>query len=123
MPDTAAAPAPSIPVLSIEVERCPSPSEATVRCHGRLVAGVTDVLVLPVRALIPTSKRIVLDLSDLKHTDSSGLGALVRLYVSAKSAGCSLELMHLSKQVRHLLGLTNMFDVFVVIGENRVKFM
>ncbi|HEX4308382.1 MAG TPA: STAS domain-containing protein [Acidobacteriaceae bacterium] len=123
MSDTAAAPAPPTPTLSIDVEPCPSPSEVTIRCHGRLVAGVTDVLVLPVRALIPKSKRIVLDLSDLKHTDSSGLGALVRLYVSAKSAGCSLELMHLSKQVRHLLGLTNMFDVFVVIGENRVKFM
>jgi anti-anti-sigma factor len=65
----------------------------------------------------------VLDLSDLKHTDSMGLGALVRLYVSAKSAGCSLELMHLSKQIQHLLGLTNMLSVFTVIGENGIKLM
>jgi anti-anti-sigma factor len=65
----------------------------------------------------------VLDLSDLKHTDSMGLGTLVRLYVGAKSAGCRLELMHLNKQIRHLLGLTNLFDVFTIIGENGVKFM
>ncbi len=45
------------------------------------------------------------------------------IYVAAKSAGCSLELMHLSKQVRHLLGITHMLEVFTVIGESGVKFM
>lgn len=118
MPDTTVT-----PVLTIDIEHCPSGNEVTVRCHGRLVAGATDVLVLPVRRLIPTSKRIVLDLCDLQHTDSMGLGALARLYVAAKSAGCSLELMHLSKQVRHLLGITHMLEVFTVIGESGVKFM
>ena len=110
------------PVLTIDIERC-SPTEVTVRCHGRLVAGATDVLSSGVRPLIPGSRRIVLDLADLKHTDSSGLGTLVRLYVTAKSGGCSLELMHLSKQIRHLLGITHMFDVFTVVGESGVKFM
>ena len=52
-----------------------------------------------------------------------GLGALVRLYVAAKSAGSSLELTHLSQQIRNLLGLTHLLDVFTVIGENRVKIM
>jgi anti-sigma B factor antagonist len=117
MPDAAAA-----PVLSLDVERC-SGNVYVVRCHGRLVAGVTDVLSSRVAPLIPQTKRIVLDLSDLKHTDSMGLGALVRLYVSAKSTGCSLELMHLSKQIQHLLGLTNMLSVFTVIGENGIKLM
>jgi anti-sigma B factor antagonist len=117
MPDTAVA-----PVLWIDLEQC-SGNVCVLRCHGRLVAGVTDVLSSKVNALIPVSKRIVLDLSDLKHTDSMGLGALVRLYVSARSAGCSLELMHLSKQIQHLLGLTNMLSVFTVIGENGIKFM
>jgi hypothetical protein len=31
--------------------------------------------------------------------------------------------MHLSKQIQHLLGLTNLFSVFTIIGENGVKFM
>jgi anti-sigma B factor antagonist len=118
MPDTAAA-----PVLKLEVERCAGGNAVIVRCHGRLVAGVTEVLRGEVAPLIPKFKRVILDLSDLKHTDSMGLGALVRLYVSARSAGCSLELMHLNKQIRNLLGLTNLFDVFTVIGENGVKFM
>jgi anti-anti-sigma factor len=118
MPDTAAA-----PVLKLEVERCTGGNAVIVHCHGRLVAGVTELLRGEVAPLVPQYKRVILDLSDLKHTDSMGLGALVRLYVSAKSAGCSLELMHLSGQIRNLLGLTNLFDTFTVIGENGVKFM
>jgi anti-sigma B factor antagonist len=110
------------PVLSLDVERCAS-NVFVVRCHGRLVAGVSDLLYSRVSELIPTTHRIVLDLSDLKHTDSMGLGTLVRLLVSAKSAGCSLELINLSQQIRHLLGLTNLFSVFTVIGENGIKFM
>jgi anti-sigma B factor antagonist len=110
------------PVLTIEVEHCPD-KVAVVRCHGKLVAGSTDVLSKGVRPLLADCRRIVLDLSDLQHTDSMGLGALVRLYVAAKSAGCSLELTHLSQQIRNLLGLTHLLDVFTIIGESGVKMM
>jgi anti-sigma B factor antagonist len=110
------------PVLSLEIQHC-AERAVVIRCHGRLVAGSTDILATAVHELIPTSKRIILNLAELKHTDSMGLGSLVRLYVSAKSAGCSLELMHLSKQIQHLLGLTNMLSVFTVLGENGIRFM
>lgn len=115
MPETVA------PVLWTEVER--RSAAVVVVCHGRLVSGVDDVLYATVKELIPTTSRIVLDLNDLQHTDSLGLGTLVRLYVAARQAGCRLELMHLSKQIRHLLGLTGLFSVFAVVGENGVKFM
>jgi anti-sigma B factor antagonist len=105
--------------LTLEIDR--AGSTAVVRCHGRLVAGVDDVLYLKVRQLIPDSKRIVLDLTDLTHVDSMGLGALVRLYVSARSAGCDLELINLGKQVRQLLGTTNLLSVFTVIGEHGIR--
>ena len=118
MPDIAA----PQPILSIEVERRPD-GVAIVRCHGRLIAGATDVLSSGVRPLFADCRRIILDLSDLKHTDSMGLGALVRLFVSARSAGSSVELVNLSQQIRNLLGLTHLLDVFTVIGENRVKMM
>jgi anti-anti-sigma factor len=110
------------PVLTIDIERRAG-NTAIVHCHGRLVAGATDVLSAGVCQLLPDTRRIILDLTDLKHTDSMGLGSLVRLYVSARSAGSSLELVNLSKQIQHLLGLTNMLSVFTVIGENGIKFM
>lgn len=94
-----------------------------VRCHGKLVAGVSDMFYDKVHQLIPGRKRIVLDLSDLTRMDSMGLGTLVRLYVSAKSAGCRLELINLGKQVRELLGMTHLWDVFANIGECGTKMM
>jgi anti-sigma B factor antagonist len=92
-----------------------------VRCHGKLVAGVHDILYDEVSRLIPGNTRIILDLSDLAHMDSTGLGALVRLWISARSAHCDLELMNLGKRIRQLLGLTNLLGVFTVIGENNIK--
>ncbi len=92
-----------------------------VHCKGKLVAGVNDILYLKVSKLIPDTKRIVLDLTDLTHVDSMGLGTLVRLYVSARSAGCCLELINLGKQIRQLLGTTGLMKVFVTIGENGIK--
>ena len=92
-----------------------------VRCSGKLVAGVSSRFYDDLKALIPGSKKIILDLTDLTRMDSTGLGALARLYVSARSGNCRLELINLNKQIRDLLGLTNLLDVFAFIGESGVK--
>jgi anti-sigma B factor antagonist len=112
MPDTA-------PALTLDFER--TGSTVIVRCHGRLVANTDDVLYSKVRQLLPDTKRIVLDLTDLTRMDSMGLGTLVRLYVSARSAGCSLELMNLGKQVRILLGTAHLLSAFTIVGEHGIK--
>ena len=114
MPDQAAA-----SLLTLTVDRDDDCAE--VRCSGRLVAGVNDRLYLEVGQLIPSSKRILLDLTDLTHMDSTGLGTLVRLYVSAKSAGCALQLFNIGKPIRQLLGATRLLSVFEVIGNNNIR--
>ena len=106
------------PTLSLEIER--KGDVALVRCHGKLVAGYGSNFYTSVSRLLPDHKRIVLDLADLSQVDSMGLGSLVRLMVSARSRGCSLELLHLGKRVRELLSLTHLLDCFHVIGEKGV---
>jgi anti-sigma B factor antagonist len=105
--------------ITLETKR--SGDCALVLCHGRLVSGGTDILYNEVKPLIPECKRIVLDLTDLEYVDSTGLGTLVRLYASAKSSGCTLELIHIGKRVKELLGLTNLWSVFAIIGENNMR--
>lgn len=105
--------------LTLDIERLDN--EAYVKCSGQLVAGVHNFLYDEVSRLIPENKRIVLDLSDLVHMDSMGLGTVVRLYVSAKSAGCSLELINLGKRIRQLLGVTHLLGVFTVLGESGAR--
>jgi anti-sigma B factor antagonist len=94
--------------------------EVVVRCRGKLVAGVLELLYTEVSQLIPETKRIVLDLSDVTHMDSMGLGTVVRLYVSAKGSGCELALTNLGPRIRQLLGITHLLSVIRVIGEQSV---
>ena len=105
--------------LTFDIER--NGNVVIVRCHGKLVAGVSDMLYREACKLLPGTKRIVLDLTDLTRMDSMGLGTLARLYVSARSAGCALQLINVGKQVRDLLGMTNMLQVFVDIGERGIR--
>jgi anti-sigma B factor antagonist len=106
-------------VLTFDIER--DGNVVIMRCHGRLIAGVSDMLYNAGCRLLPGTKRLVLDLTDLTRMDSMGLGALVRLYVSARSAGCTLELINVGKQIRELLGITNLLSTFALIGERGIK--
>jgi len=92
-----------------------------VHCAGRLVAGVNDQLNQQVIQLIPGSKRIVLDCQELSHMDSTGIGTLVRLYVHARSAGCTLELFNMGKSIRQLLGVTHLLSVLESVGNHQIR--
>lgn len=114
MPEKAA-----VSPLTLAVDR--TGNAAVVRCSGKLVSGVNDLLYLQVKRLIPDCKRIVLDLKNLTHMDSMGLGTVVRLYVSAKSVDCDLELTNIGRPIRHLLGVTHLISVLAIIGENNIR--
>jgi anti-sigma B factor antagonist len=102
--------APAMNSLAFSVEH--KGDVALIHCRGRLVSGVCGEFYDKIRALIPGSKRIVLDLTDLAFVDSMGLGTLVRLQVSAKSGGSCIQLTNLGKQIRELLGITHLLSLF-----------
>jgi anti-sigma B factor antagonist len=122
MPENAAAKTATQLALVTSTEGDATGSFARVRCTGKLIAGSTGILQTEVRSLLPGTKRIVLDLTDLGYMDSSGLGAIIGLYVSVKSAGGRLEVINLSARVRQLFSITNVISLFEVCGEqsNRV---
>ena|ERR1700680_4241131 len=105
--------------LTLDISR--TDNTAAVRCSGKLVSPVTGFFYTEVKPLISESKLVVLDLTDLTHMDSMGIGVIVRLYVSAKSTGCDLRLINLGKRIRELLGVTNLLSVFAIVGEDGIK--
>jgi anti-sigma B factor antagonist len=105
--------------LTLDISR--TDNTAVVRCSGKLVSSVTEFFYAEVRPLISETKQVVLDLTDLTHMDSMGIGVIVRLYVTAKSAGCNLQLINLGKRIRELLGITNLLSVFAIVGEDGIK--
>lgn len=116
MPDNAAKPASPL-TLATSTEG----DAALIRCTGRLIAGSTELLQTQVRSMLPDTRRIVLDLTDLGYMDSSGLGSIIGLYVSVKSAGGRLEVIHLSARVRQLFSITNVLSLFETCGEQNIR--
>jgi anti-anti-sigma factor len=113
--------APEVPASHLKLDVHTTKDATVVRLSGRLTADAAATFKEEVKALIPQSKRLVLDLSEVAYMDSSGLGAVVGVYVTAKKAGCDLRLINLSKRVKELLGLTNLLSVFETTGQYFVK--
>jgi anti-anti-sigma factor len=87
----------------------------TIKCRGELVSGAPagEIREL-VNPLIPLGGRIVIDLGDVRHLDSAGLGALVGLKVSAINQGrCILELANMTPGVLELLRITHLTQLFL----------
>jgi anti-anti-sigma factor len=85
----------------------------TVKCHGKLVSDTASQVKEVIAPLIPLGGRIVIDLSDVSHLDSSGLGALVGLKASAIRQGlCILEFANMTPRVLELLRITRLTEMF-----------
>jgi anti-sigma B factor antagonist len=60
------------------------------------------------------TKKIVLNVANIKYIDSTGLGTLVAAHVSAKTEGASLRLCHLGEKFHDILQVTKLLTVFDV---------
>jgi anti-sigma B factor antagonist len=74
-----------------------------------------------VKGLLPQAKVVVVDLAALTYVDSTGLGTLVRLHASARKLGCEFKLLHLGKQLRNVLKLTNLLSVFGQVEDHGIN--
>lgn len=59
-------------------------------------------------------KNILLNLRDVRHIDSAGVGELMSCYTSVRNRGGQLKLMNLSKNVHNLLQITKLYTIFEV---------
>lgn len=97
------------PELQLETEQ--TETETIFRCTGKVISSTSSLLRENVRRALAERKNVVLDLSNVKYMDSSGLGALVSVWASAKRAGREIKLISLSQRVKELLHLTNLDKV------------
>lgn len=104
-----------------KVHSYPTDSETVVQCSGRLTSEHSEEFKEKVRALIPDAKVLVIDFTQVEYLDSSGLGAVVMLYVKVRNSGCELRLVNFNQRVRELLGLTGLIKVFGDCGRYMIK--
>jgi anti-sigma B factor antagonist len=98
------------PELTLTVDS--TPAGMVVNCFGKITLNTTELLLEEILPLIPETKRIVLDLTQLAYLDSAGIGAMVRLWMSARKAGCEFKVRNLSPRIKDLFTMTNLAAIF-----------
>ncbi len=109
------------PTRTLRLRISKTPDAVTVYCRGDLTAEVADLLRDEVKPLIPATKNITLDLTEIRLMDSSGLGTIVKLYVSGRTSGCTVSLVNFNRRVRELLGMTNLLRVFETCADRTAR--
>ena len=84
--------------------------EDVVECHGRIVSETIPSLRTAVKPLFSRGKTVTLDLTGVSFMDSSGLGTIASLYVSAKAAHSQLRLINLNARLKELFRITRLGD-------------
>ena len=85
--------------------------ETTIVCTGKIMSDTAPYLHEIVQPLIPRTKRILLDLTNVEHMDSSGMGMLVKLWISTKRADCELKVINLNERIKDLLRISNLSKI------------
>ena len=106
---------PKVPTAELTLKTEKKAEEATVHCSGRITSATSDLLQKTIRALIPENRHIVLDLSGVSYIDSSGIGAMVSVYLAASRVGGDLKVSNAQPRIRDLFEVTKLSAVF----ENR----
>ncbi len=96
------------PTLTITTET--TAEESTIRCSGRITNETAPQLRQAARALIDKSQRLVVDFKNVSYIDSSGLGTVVSILISARKAHCELKFINMTRRVRDLFILTRVVE-------------
>jgi anti-sigma B factor antagonist len=104
--------------LTLQLEE--KANETIIHCTGKINVENSEAFQREIRDLIPQSRghvtaitcRIVLDLSNVTHVDSTGLGAILGAWTAAQRKGCELEISNLNPRVQKLVDTTRLDSVF-----------
>jgi anti-sigma B factor antagonist len=77
-----------------------------IRCSGPLVVGNCDELKSAAMEAIQRTGKVLLDLTGVPYMDSTGLGALAFLCVSARSPRANVKLTGVNRQIAEVLETT-----------------
>ncbi|MGC8915509.1 MAG: STAS domain-containing protein [Thermoanaerobaculum sp.] len=83
---------------------------------GKITIGAGDVELrrLVEEALAAGKHNILVNLKDITHIDSSGIGELVSCFTTVKRRGGSMKLLNLPPKINDILQVTQLITVFDV---------
>ncbi|HEY6304333.1 MAG TPA: STAS domain-containing protein [Terriglobales bacterium] len=101
--------------LKLSLEAGLPGSAVVLHCQGRIIFhSEAQALSTIVAEVLPSARRMVVDLADVESVDGGGLGELVMTHLWAEAAGYALKFACPKKSVRHLFEITNLVSVLDV---------
>ena len=102
--------------LTYEVEKAENDEYGnmvtTVKCHGKVTSETGWELREAVKPLLALGGRVIIDLNGVNYLDSSGLGTLVGLKLTALKQGyCILEFAKATPRILELLRVSNLTQI------------
>jgi anti-sigma B factor antagonist len=85
-----------------------TPTETIVHGCGVIWLRTAPLLRATVNPLLLKDKTVVIDMANVSHLDSTGLGTLRQLYDSATAADCRLKLVNLNQRLKTLFSITTL---------------
>lgn len=89
-----------------------------LRLTGELDSYTSPRLGAAAEKLFQTAKKVLVNLDALEFIDSSGLAALVGLWVDAKERGIPFLLSCRNPRVHRVLEITGLLNLFTIIGKD-----
>ncbi len=88
---------------------------AVLRCRGRIsYREEAAYFSQRIAELLPRTKRLIVDLSEVEVIDSAGLGELVLVQLWSQASGCAIKLAAPRANVLEMLRLTNLVSVLEI---------
>jgi anti-sigma B factor antagonist len=100
-----------VPISQLVLTIDRTPAETIVHCTGKVTSNTAESLKTTVKPLFSEARTVVLDFTNVSYMDSSGLGTMFGLYVSAKAAKCQLKAVQLNERLKELFSLTRLGEV------------
>jgi anti-sigma B factor antagonist len=81
---------------------------------GRIALGQESVALrgLVSELLDNGHRKILFNLADVNHIDSSGLGHLISAYTTVRNRGGELKLLNLTKNVHNVMQMAKLYTIF-----------
>ncbi len=104
----------------------PKDTYAVIHLHGALLSSFEAKPFLEeLHEVRKKINRFVVDLQELKHMSSEGLGVLIQILTKARNAGGDAVIINLSTELQQLFIITKLNSIFTVAKDVRsaVKFL
>ena len=106
--------------MSLDIRETDREGISILALKGRLTATESPALREKVDELMAQGRNnIILDLGQIEYIDSTGLGAMVICFTTAKKSGGALKLLNLNKRNIELLLLTKLHTIIEVFSDEQ----